>query len=829
MYITEKYVLPKFIIDKLKNLKDPYEDNLLGKVVFLRTYSRVKNDNTKETWLDTVVRVVEGVMSIRKTFFIKNNLNWEVDNSFIEEFAIYLYQMRFTPPGRGLSCLGTKHVAEKGSAFLFNCFAIELESLPRDCSHILDFLACGIGAGVGLNFKGDILEPRNETYTHIVGDSREGWAEGLYAIINAFSLNEEGKQGKFPIFDYSLIRSEGAPISSGGISSGYKPLKICYDRITMCFKTYLAVQKLNDNSSLEDKCKPYYDYIDYCFQNKFYFNQNEQWLNEAKNKIKKSIEDGKKSYNIVRLQADIIGSIASCIVAGNIRRSAVILLCNAGNEEFTVLKDLEINPERSDIYWTSNNSIILTKNEDFYKYLPKISESIRINGEPGFLNQISSQRYGRLGEIKPDKGTLTNPCSEITLESCELCCLSECFFTKCVDENGDFDENIFLKAVEFATWYASTILLLPTHNKLTNAVVQRNRRIGVSLSGIIHYYEKYGMTHLTTLLKKAYLLSKEVNCRLASEAGIRESIKITTIKPSGTISKLIGCASGCHFPTASHIIRRIRIGKDHDLSKELIKAGIPYEDDMYNNTTYCFMFPISYGKSIRNAREVSMWEKLSLTSGLQRLWSDNCVSVTITFNKDEESSIEKALGLYAPLVKSLSMLPNFDDDNCSYVQMPEENVSYINYRLLKKWIGNVSHLIGGNSSNLSFPHEELLYCTNDSCNIENYNNINPTDHLGRNDKFIQIRNLLFSDDKVNARKYLNDEGICINDDEWIHCFVHEKLHQRDKSTCFYFAIVNEKDIDMYKSKNEYDESIINKLEDVKLFSLERDGNMKIKY
>src|SRR5690606_30841873 len=130
------------------------------------------------------------------------------------------------------------------------------------------------------------------------------------------------------------------------------------------------------------------------------------------------------------------------------------------------------------------------KTEDFKEYIPDIVNTILERGEPGFINLKNIQKFGRVGshdivegsrENEPDKAVATNPCGEIPLESYELCNLVEVFPTRCVDRNGNFSFEIFSEALKFATFYASTISLLPTHYEVTNEVIARNRRIGVSL------------------------------------------------------------------------------------------------------------------------------------------------------------------------------------------------------------------------------------------------------------------------------------------------------------------------------------------------------------
>jgi len=239
------------------------------------------------------------------------------------------------------------------------------------------------------------------------------------------------------------------------------------------------------------------------------------------------------------------------------------------------------------------------------------------------------------------------------------------------------NEDEFYEAIKYATLYASTVALLPTHRPETNKIIPRNRRIGVSISGIADILDAHGATELTRRLRKGYKLVRSVNQDLAVEANVPASIRVTTVKPSGTISQLVGCSSGMHFPTFQYAIRRMRIGNTSPICNILKAAGVPYEDDHYNPHTTVFEFPIDQGEK-RKATDVSAEEQFSLLALLQREWSDNMVSCTIYFDpKTEVSQIEHILAQFIPVIKSVSMLPH--SDTGAYVQMPYEGITKEKY------------------------------------------------------------------------------------------------------------------------------------------------------
>jgi len=343
-----------------------------GEATYYRTYSRIKPDGTQEHWADTVIRVINGVMSVRKNHYVLSRLAWDEAKwqLYAKKLAIAMFDMKWLPPGRGLWVMGTEYVYARGGAALNNCGAVDTIDLSLAADWTMDMLMCGVGVGFNTAWKGENVAMPDKTrpVPYLIPDSREGWVASVRLLIESYT-----KRGTWFAFDYSKIRPEGSVIHGfGGTASGPAPLKELHERI----ENYL------DN---------YY----------------------------------KGVIDQTRCVADVMNAIGACVVAG-----------------------------------------------------PMIAKHIRDNGEPGIMNLINVQKYARYGEQSEDKAWLANPCSEIPLESFELCNLAEVFPARCIKE----DE--FYEALEYATFYASTVALLPTHRPETNAIVVRNRRIGVSLSGI---------------------------------------------------------------------------------------------------------------------------------------------------------------------------------------------------------------------------------------------------------------------------------------------------------------------------------------------------------
>ena len=516
--------------------------------------------------------------------------------------------------------MGTDYVYERGGMALNNCAYVDVTVLSRDAAWIMNGLMAGVGVGFSaMDYRGELRHPAGETRTYVIPDDREGWVESLRQLIHSY------ENGSDPVaFDYSLIRPAGSPIRGfGGTASGSGPLKQLHERA----RSYLDAHVAGETTR-------------------------------------------------TRLVTDLINAVGACVVAGNVRRSAEIAIGSPHDTEFLNLKNYGTaeHPgpayDRRDIGWMSNNSVRLETHEDF-KQLPLLAELIRANGEPGVMNLINVQKYGRYAEEMPDRATGTNPCAEIALEDKEICCLVEVFPTR---NQTDAD---YYEALELAQIYAHTASLLPTDSPETNAVIARNHRMGQSLSGIADWYESRGASDIVTLQRQGYRLVQRVNERLAAAAGVPKSVRLTTVKPSGTVSQLAGVSPGMHYPIYTTFIRRVRFAKDSLVVPLLQEAGVPHEPDVYSENTLVFEFPVTTGAR-RAQRDLSMWQKGLMVASLQRHWADNMVSNTITFDPETEGSqIEDFLAAIVPFTKSISMLP--DTDAGAYPQMPYETIDEAEY------------------------------------------------------------------------------------------------------------------------------------------------------
>lgn len=270
----------------------------------------------------------------------------------------------------------------------------------------------------------------------------------------------------------------------------------------------------------------------------------------------------------------------------------------------------------------------------------------------------------------------------------------------------------FLATLRAAFLYAKTVTLGLTEWPETNEVMARNRRIGTSLTGITQFVANRGLDTLRIWCKKGYRCLKECDQDYSGRFGIPLSIKITTVKPSGTVSLLGGATSGVHFPESRFIIRRVRISKLKPMLKKLQKAGYHVEADVTNPKVAVVSFPVDYGEGVRSAASVSIWEQLLIAAFLQRYWSDNQVSATVTFDpKTEGDQIAHALKHYQHLLKSISFLPRLKAG--AYKQMPLEAITEAQYEDMVSRIEKIDW--NAESSEPVADARMELFCTSDVC------------------------------------------------------------------------------------------------------------------
>ena len=603
--------------------------NYLSELTYVNKYSALKSDGSKEQWHETVQRCIEGMYSILKDHCKANRTPWNEYKSLQSAKDAYdrMWNFKWLPPGRGLQHMGRPAIHERrDSAFLQNCGFLSTDKLSAHSaweatgpfSRMMEMSMCGIGIGFDTLGAGNITlhEPLEEkAHTFVVQDSREGWAESIAELLESFFFKNRGVVN----FDYDQIRPAGAPLKSfGGRASGPGPLIACHDVIKSL---------LNERAG-----------------EKF------------------------SSRDIV----DVMNLIGKAVVAGGARRSAQIAFGYPSDTDYVGIKDwtLPENQARCDKdngwAWNSNNSVFIDD-----EIAPELVEKIIVNGEPGFMWLELARQYGRLVDPPDGKDWRimgSNPCVEQSLENNELCTLVETFPTK-HETLTDYKETL-----KHAYLYGKAVTLLPTTWPETNEVMARNRRIGCSMSGLAEFIEYRGWSMLQEWMDEGYKFITHRDKKYSEWLAVRESIKKTSIKPSGTVSLVASVTPGAHWPiSAGNHIRRVRFSRLDPIVAELVAAGYdvePMQGDIENTVVATF---VTQAPAIRDQRSVSMWEKTELATMAQRYWSDNQVSATISFLPEEGEMILPMLQSKKGQIKGISFLPLRDEE--VYAQAPYERIS----------------------------------------------------------------------------------------------------------------------------------------------------------
>lgn len=519
---------------------------------------------------------------------------------------------------------------------------------------MMEMSMCGIG--VGFDTRGaenlTLHAPTDDKcYSHVVEDSREGWAEAIGVLLESYFFKNRSQVE----FDYSQIRPSGAPLKSfGGQASGPQPLIDCVE----------VIQSLLDDRK----------------------------------------GDKITSTDIV----NIMNLIGKAVVAGGARRSAQIAFGDPEDDVYTSLKDWTLleNKDRCDLdngwAWNSNNSVFVDG---------EISEALInktiMNGEPGYMWLDLAQQYGRMVDPRNDKDYRAmggNPCLEQTLEPWECCTLVETFPTKHVDF-ADYRET--LKA---AYLYGKAVTLLPTAWPETNEIMARNRRIGCSMSGLAEFVETRSWSKLQDWMDEGYQFIHHRDQKYSEWLAVRESIKMTSIKPSGTVSLVASVTPGVHWPvSAGSHIRRVRYSVNDPLVARLIDAGYPCEPmkgDPKNTVVVTF---VTQSAPVRDELNVSIWEKAELAVMAQRWWADNQVSATVTFTKAEEDQIAPLLASKKGQLKGISFLPL---DQKVYEQAPYEHISEKDATTFTHMVTNLGDLYSNGQDAIGDK-----FCDSDVCTI----------------------------------------------------------------------------------------------------------------
>ena len=606
-------ILEKSFLEKYKQI--PVDWGPLGLVQYLLAYSRVKKMGGKEDWVDTCARVSNGIYDIQKKHCEEYNRPFTEGKARLDAHKLFtlMFNFKFLPAGRGLWGMGTEAMWTHGQGVLLSCGFFSTESMIQESFRkLMNFSMLGVGCGFDADGAGSrvLQKPRGEIQIDI-DDSRQGWVDSVSVLLNAYLTG-----GPMPLFNYKLIRPRGSILRTfGGTASGPGPLIHLHDMLYQVCEGFIG------------------KHID------------TEWI------------------------ADIGNLIGVCVEAGNIRRSAEIILGKYGDKIFYALKHDE--KKLLSHRYMSNNSVKCFVGCDYNE----IAEHIMQRGEPGILWLENARRYGRMNGYEDgsdSKVAGVNPCSEMSLENNELCNIGDLFPSR----HGSLFE--YMRSAKAGYRYLKTVTLMSTGDKDVDEVMHRNRRVGLSQSGIISAFNTHGRHNMLDWCNKTYDFVSGLDADFSAWLDIPRSIRRTTVKPGGSIPLLPGEHGGLNYPIAEYYYRTIRIDKDNPIMERLQKAGYRIEDNAYGSggNTKVIYFPV-HEKHFRKAeKDVSMWEQLENMAALQRYWADNAVSGTVKFSRQESEDISTALEIYDKRLKGVSFLPQ---DEGVYVQAPYQPIDEATY------------------------------------------------------------------------------------------------------------------------------------------------------
>ena len=625
----------------------PVPMDALGQFTYLRTYSR-----NGETWVDTCARVINGM------YWLQNlrGPKWDEDKagrSAREAFDL-LFHLKWSPPGRGLWVMGTDFVQRRMEVeALQNCAFISSAHIKQERGDFFRWLMEMSMLGVGVGFDTDggnkivVSRPSDVGYIYEIPDTRQGWAESVKLLVDSYLGSGVRPSVEF---DYTQIRAAGQPILSfGGVASGPEPL-----------------QRLHNN---------------------------------VRRILTERIGGRLSSMDIM----DISNLIGECVIAGNVRRSAEIALGDGGDRNFIRAKLPESNRPWG---WVSNNSLKLHGGETPSS---EAVEGTYLNGEPGYVWMDNIHRFGRMNgrEDYADKYAVgVNPCAEQVLHHREMCTLAEIYLPRLSSKSE------FAKVIKYAYLYAKAVTCGSEYigDSKSKVVMEANRRIGLSLTGVAQFVTTHGEDVLRDWMEYGYQLSAYYDDLYSEWLGVPNSVRRTSIKPSGTVSLLAGVTPGIHYPVSRTYIRRVNLAANSPLVDRIASAGYPLVQSVYSPDTLVVEFPIKLNENIRTEREVTMDEQLNLAAIASRYWADNSVSITVKFDRERDSQddLANAISRAGGLLKAVSFLPVEDH---GYEQAPYEEISEEEYQRRKAGVASVDF------SGVVSHEMQDMFCDGESCEV----------------------------------------------------------------------------------------------------------------
>ena len=597
-------------------IENPYEN-----FIALSRYAKwVPEENRRETWNETVDRYF--VFMLDHLF---KEYSYEPSSKLIQELKEAVLKRNVMPSMRAVMTSGP--ALERDHVAGYNCSFVPVDS-PRSFDETMYILMCGTGVGFSVEYKyinklpavPETLEKSTTVIT--VEDSKQGWAKAYRELLALLW------SGQIPAIDVTKLRPAGARLKTmGGRSSGPQPLVNLFDFTIKIFKNAVG-------------------------------------------------------RNLKPIEChDLMCKIGEVVVVGGVRRSAMISLSN--------INDIEMAAAKSGNWWETSPQRALSNNSVAYSRKPEMAQFIAEwknlydskSGERGIYNVAAAQaQAAKYGRRDPEIHYGTNPCSEIILRPYQFCNLSEVVLRE-KDTVEDVENKVRLATI-LGTWQ-STLTDFKYLRKIWKDNTEEERLLGVSLTGQFGHKFFSGKEDIDKLEKTLILLresARKTNSQEAKKIGIQESAAITCVKPSGTVSQLVGVSSGMHPWHSKYYIRTVRGSKGDPISLFLKEVGIPVEDDvMKPNETYVFSFPIKAPEEAIVRNDLTAIDHLNTWLVYQRAWCEHKPSITVTVKEDEWMEVGAWVYKNFDEVSGISFLPHSDH---SYKQAPYQEVTKEEYEEL---------------------------------------------------------------------------------------------------------------------------------------------------
>ncbi len=569
--------------------------------VYMKYAKYVPELNRRETWDELVTRNMD--MHIKKYPSLESE---------IREVYKLVYDKKVLPSMRSLQFGGRP--IEISPNRIYNCSYLPIDHLDSfaECMFLL-LGGTGVGYSVQKHHVDKLPEIRKPSATrkrrYLVGDSIEGWADAIKVLMKSYF----GQNTSTPDFDFSDIRPKGAAlVTSGGKAPGPQPLKDCVHNIT---------------------------------------------------KVLDSKEDGDRLSPIE--VHDIVCHIADAVLAGGIRRAALISLFSADDDEMIACKSgswWENNPQRG----RANNSAVLLRHKITKEFFMELWKRVELSGagEPGIY-------------FTNDKDWGTNPCCEIALRPYQFCNLCE---VNVSDIESQEDFNTRVKAAAFIGTLQAGYTDFHYLRDIWKKTTEKDALIGVSMTGIgSGTVLGYDMTQAATM-------ANEENERVAKIIGINPAARSTTVKPAGTTSLTLGTSSGIHAWHNDYYVRRVRVGKNEPIYSYLVENHPELVEDEYFRPHDTAVISVPQ-KSPEGAilRTESPFQILDRVKRVSQEWikpghrtgsNSHNVSATISLKEDEWELAGEWMWNNRNFYNGLSVLPY---DGGSYIQAPFEDITEERY------------------------------------------------------------------------------------------------------------------------------------------------------